>query len=164
VGCRMKLMAEMRGMKQLSRKLALARLPPHIIEQNLKIVARIMQREAKLMLREHVDEGTLRDAISVFVLGPMKIGVGVSLRDVPYAAAIEFGRRPSARMPSTRQLALSRKFRRKTQRELFALAKAIHERGTKAYPYLRPAYQKHKDKVQEAFARRLSVAMMARIK
>lgn len=119
------------------------------IDQTLDDIANRILEDAVMNLKHNktIDTGHLMSKIFKKRIKACVYAVGVNESEVPYAPYVEFGTRPRSRMPPLESLLLSRKFRDKTRKELFAIAKHIKEHGTKPYPFLGPAWNKWKNEI-----------------
>lgn len=94
-----------------------------------------------------VDTGTLRRSIAVD-LSPMQAAIGTNL---PYAEAVEMGRRAGAPMPPAGSL-LDWLRRHGIPAEMeFIVRKRIAQRGIPARPYLVPALDENEPAMQREF-------------
>ena len=90
------------------------------------------------------DTGVLKNTINVArnIDGSRRVETGSG-----YGLYVEFGR-PAGRMPNPKDLQvwvrnkLGIKNQKRAKRVAFAIAKGIAQRGTKAQPFLRPAYER----------------------
>ena len=100
-----------------------------------------VEREAKLQVP--VDTGRLRNSIT-YIVDPSPVPTWVQVgTNVKYARFVELGTKRHFPPPG----ALGR-WAKKHGMNAYALARAISRRGTKAHPYLRPAFEASRDAIQ----------------
>ncbi len=116
-------------------------------EQILDTLALEVQGDARKILDSQgtSDRGQLKKSITIrkLPLGTRRIGTNTN-----YGLYVEFGR-PAGTMPNRKHLLgwVKRKLGingKEAEGVAFVIARAIGERGTKAQPFLRPAYERGK--------------------
>lgn len=109
-----------------------------------------------------VDTGRLRGSITEQVL-PISGGVqGIVGSNMPYAAVIEYGRRPGAAMPTAGSLLGWMSRHGIPASAEYVIRRAIGRRGQPARPYLAPALQQTTARILADF-RELPARVMARL-
>jgi hypothetical protein len=142
------LTAELRGVERLQAGL---RRAPNTLQQ-----ASRQAMEASLLLveadaRRNVKQDTRRLAGSIThrVSGSGDNLTGRVGPSAAYGFWVEFGRRPGKRPP----VAALQGWARRHGVNAYALARAIGRRGIKPAPFLVPAYQKNRRRIEELFGR-----------
>lgn len=90
---------------------------------------------AEMEARVPVDTGNLRTSLGIRV-GSRSVTIGPNETIAPYAGFVEFGTKPHIIRPKTPGGVLAFKI---GNRQVFA--KVVHHPGTKAQPYVRPAFE-----------------------
>lgn len=135
---------EIRGLRELQRKSERIVRELHGDEMlsGMRRATLLVQTDAKKLAP--VDTGRLRASITPDVRVEGRQVIGVVGSNVLYAPYMETGTRPH--WPP--QAALET-WARRHGTTAFVVARAIARKGTKARPYLQPAFEQNKDRIQE---------------
>ena len=112
------------------------------IQEALKNTVLEIEKEAKKKCP--VDTGRLRNSITAEIQSPIEGQVGTNVK---YASAVEYGTKPHTIRPRKAKLLV---WKDKDSKK-FHSAKEVKHPGTKAQPFLEPAYLHGQDKAKEFF-------------
>jgi hypothetical protein len=140
----------------------LERLPQVVtFETRRAMSASLLLIEADARRSAPQDTRRLSGSITWNIQGQGLALTGVVGPSVRYGAPVEFGRRAGARMPPVNALIgwVQRHFHAPRervaaatlQREAFGLARAISRRGIVERPYMRPAYENNRTRIEALF-------------
>lgn len=147
-----------KGTNQLLRKLE--RMGPAARDAASKVVTRgvfQISADAKRFATDSSDTGRLRDSIAPDVKRTNRGTVGRVEAHAKYASAVEFGTRPH--FPPVDALRDWARRRLGDENLAFVVARAISERGTKAQPFMRPAFNRNRKKIEGEFRREIKRAV-----
>ncbi|SFJ83214.1 HK97-gp10 family putative phage morphogenesis protein [Thermoflavimicrobium dichotomicum] len=117
-------------------------------ERALHAVGILVRGEAQT--RAPVDEGNLRDSIDYLVNDSRKsVIIGASAAYAPY---VEYGTRPHFPPPNALKGWAKRHGAEGAE---FLIARSISKKGTKAQPFLTPAFEDNKQNIKKLIAREL---------
>lgn len=137
---------------------------PEVMATELRraMQASLLLVEADARSNASRDTGRLAGSISSSIQGDGLQLVGTVGPSVQYGRFVEFGRRAGARMPPVNALIpwVQRHFHAPRERvtattlrsEAYALARSIARRGIPPQPYLQPAYEHNRDRIDALFA------------
>lgn len=112
----------------------------------------LVERDAKINANQHSDTGILKNSITHVLESHDEIIDGFVGSSLAYAAMVEFGTSPHQSYDGHEDFIESvtlwcHRHGINDPQHIHNVIKHIQENGTKAYPYLYPAYYANKDKV-----------------
>lgn len=138
---------QIKGMKELQEKLGRFGDKTYLkdLKRGMVISTGLVKNTARTIVP--VDTGALRRSIKDNVKYSLRGIEGIIEPMEKYGAAVEFGRKPGAFPPIG---ALDR-WARKRGLNPFLVARAIARKGTKAQPFMKPAFEMTKAKITSIF-------------